>query len=326
MSAMLAAISFDPTIRGILVMVVATVVLPGSIYLIISTDTGPRLGFLIAGAGLFGWCFLMGVIWWVYGIGFVGRAPAWEGVEVNFDRTTSPMSLEEANKLPMAEDLPTPSELLDAYPADKEKALEDPAMSDIIKLNDEQGRLTLTKVVTLDGQIQSDLNEQLGGWRILPESDSRRGETVAASDAILISSVGSASTGFAASSDYYVEDVYYYGGKESTEPLPGGAKRSPLSAAWHRVESIFQLKNPTLYAAVTLKKAKSFPADPSTAPPPAQPRDDVSTVTVLLERNLGNKRAIPALFTVITGLMFAMFAWLLHLRDQRVMAMIGARK
>jgi hypothetical protein len=105
MSSLLAAIAFDPTIRGIMICVVSVGVLCGSIYLIISTNTGPRLGFLIAGAGLFGWCFLMGIIWWIYGIGFMGRAPAWHGIEVNFDRTQQ-LSLEEAQTLPPSEDLP----------------------------------------------------------------------------------------------------------------------------------------------------------------------------------------------------------------------------
>ena len=320
MSSLLAAIAFDPTIRGILICVVSVGVLCGSIYLIISTNTGPRLGFLIAAAGLFGWCFLMGIIWWIYGIGFMGRAPAWHGIEVNFDRTQQ-LSLEEAHTLPPSEDLPKPMELLDAYPKYKEFALKDPAFETIVENNAEQDRLTLTKVVTVDGEIQSDLNEDLGGWRILPESDSRRGETVAAADAILTSTKGASASGFATPAGYYVEDVFYFGGKSAAEPEPGGAKPNQFVAAWHKVESIFQVKNPPLYAAVTLRKAKVFPDDPSTTPPPPQPRSDVSTVTVLMERDLGNKRAIPAVFTFINAGLFAMFCWLLHMRDKRVMAL-----
>jgi len=42
-------------IRAILVVGLAVVVLPGSIYMILATNLGTRLGFLIAMAGVFGW-------------------------------------------------------------------------------------------------------------------------------------------------------------------------------------------------------------------------------------------------------------------------------
>lgn len=57
MFSLIAAITFDPTIRGILVVAVAVAVLPGSIFMIISTNTGVKLGILITLAGLFGWIF-----------------------------------------------------------------------------------------------------------------------------------------------------------------------------------------------------------------------------------------------------------------------------
>ena len=62
-------LAWDPTIRGVLVVVTAVVVLSGSVYLLLATNTGARLGFLIAAAGLFGWMTIMGVVWWLYGIG-----------------------------------------------------------------------------------------------------------------------------------------------------------------------------------------------------------------------------------------------------------------
>ena len=50
---LLAAIQFDPHIRGILVVLVGVGVLIGSVYLLLATNTGIRNGFLIAMAGLF---------------------------------------------------------------------------------------------------------------------------------------------------------------------------------------------------------------------------------------------------------------------------------
>lgn len=319
MTTMFAAIAFDPTIRGILVCVVAVAVLIGSLYLIISTNVGFRQGFLIAAAGLFGWCFLMGTVWWLYGIGFKGRDPAWHGLEVNYSRSVE-FAEPVANSLPAESKLPQPMALLDEFPKVKAEAVKDPAFKDIVDKNADEHRLTLTKVVTASGSIQEALNEDLGGWRILPESDSRRGETVAAADAVLTSTKGKAATGFTAASDYFVEDVFYYGGKEASEPPIPGSDDSIWQKAWRRIESVIEVKNPPMYAAVTLQKAAVFPSDPSTAPPPPQPDPSGSVMTVIMERDLGNRRMIPAVFTLICGALFVVFASLLHVRDKELMA------
>ena len=52
----------------------------GSLYLILGTNLGARLGFLVALTGLAGWMFLMGGIWWIYGKGLLGPDPAWKPV------------------------------------------------------------------------------------------------------------------------------------------------------------------------------------------------------------------------------------------------------
>lgn len=75
------AVTWEPEIRGVITVLIGFVVLCGSTYLILATNTGARLGFLIAFAGLFGWVFIMGSIWWVYGIGLQGRQPTWEPAE-----------------------------------------------------------------------------------------------------------------------------------------------------------------------------------------------------------------------------------------------------
>ena len=60
----LLAINWEPEIRGILIVIISVGVLCGSVYLILGTNMGARLGFLVALAGLAGWMFLMGAIWW----------------------------------------------------------------------------------------------------------------------------------------------------------------------------------------------------------------------------------------------------------------------
>ena len=73
----LLAISWEPEIRGVIVVLIGVVTLMGSVYLILGTNVGARLGLLIALAGLFGWMATMGAIWWTYGIGLKGREPTW---------------------------------------------------------------------------------------------------------------------------------------------------------------------------------------------------------------------------------------------------------
>ena len=80
--AFLAGITWEPNIHGGLVVLTAIIILPGTVYLVLATNTGARLGFLLALTGFFGWMSIMGVVWWVYGIGPKGRAPEWKAKEV----------------------------------------------------------------------------------------------------------------------------------------------------------------------------------------------------------------------------------------------------
>lgn len=78
MLATLLAIGWQPEIRGIIVVLIMFGVLIGGTYLIIGTNLGARLGFMVSLAGLAGWMMLMGLVWWVYGIGLKGREPSWK--------------------------------------------------------------------------------------------------------------------------------------------------------------------------------------------------------------------------------------------------------
>ena len=73
-----AGLGWDPEIRGLLTVVLGTAVLGGSVWLLLVTNTGTRLGSLLALAGFWGWMFVMGIFWWIYGIGWVGSLPTWE--------------------------------------------------------------------------------------------------------------------------------------------------------------------------------------------------------------------------------------------------------
>ena len=97
---LLAALSWDPQIRGALIVVTAFVILPGSVYLLLATNTGAKLGFLLAAAGFFGWMAVMGWIWVVYGIGLKGDPPTWEVEEVVTGEVAENGTTEEARGFP----------------------------------------------------------------------------------------------------------------------------------------------------------------------------------------------------------------------------------
>jgi hypothetical protein len=76
------AFGWQPEIRGIVVVLIAVGVLMGSVYLLLATNLGARLGLLVALGALFGWLTILASMWWIYGIGLKGADPTWKPVEV----------------------------------------------------------------------------------------------------------------------------------------------------------------------------------------------------------------------------------------------------
>lgn len=314
----LAAITFDPAIRGVLVVMVGVVVLLGSVYLLLATNIGTRAGFLIAMAALTGWLFSLGLFWTMYGIGMVGRAPTWTEKEINFDRSV-PTITPNVDKLPDSDPqsgtLPTPAELLAAYEKENPEVRDQIAATEGPDFQPE----SLTQVVTLVPELKVQLQEDLNGWKILPESDSRRGEASASADAAL--AAGAVFGQDTLPSSYTVKDVFFYGGKTAAQPEDIPGEYNIFEKAWNRIVTTVEVKNPPQYAAITVQKNVEQVVPPGEAPPPAQIDESASTVTIIFERNLGNKRLIPFLFAMFNGVLFAVFIWMLHHRDKRAWAM-----
>ena len=103
----LGAISFDNEIRGLLTVLLGCAVLMGSVWLIISTNTGFRLGTLIAISAIFGWTVMMAFLWALYGIGLQGARPTWEVQAIHIGNPS--VSDNEADPPPaILDDLPNP--------------------------------------------------------------------------------------------------------------------------------------------------------------------------------------------------------------------------
>ena len=78
----LAALTWDPQLRGFLIFLTAVLLLPGSVYLLLATNTGAKVGFLLAVAGLSGWLLALNIVWLSYGIGYKGSGPTWVVKEI----------------------------------------------------------------------------------------------------------------------------------------------------------------------------------------------------------------------------------------------------
>jgi hypothetical protein len=88
---LMGVVGWDPTLTGYLAVLLSIVVLCGSVFLLLATNVGARLGFLLAWTGLWGWNFLMGAIWWVFGIGWIGQLPTWQVSHVATDPSVVPI-------------------------------------------------------------------------------------------------------------------------------------------------------------------------------------------------------------------------------------------
>lgn len=143
----LLAVGWEPEIRGALTVIIGVVALMGSVYLILGTNMGARLGLLVALAGLFGWMATMGTIWWTYGIGLKGREPTW--------KPAAPISIvRDARLLDRAEVIGAPVKIdAGATPTDIAKA----AQAELVA----------------------------SGWTRLDDADPRRGQAVASADDII---------------------------------------------------------------------------------------------------------------------------------------------
>lgn len=367
-SMLVGAIGFDPEIRGILVLLVGVVVLMGSVFLILSTNSGARAAFLLLMSGTFSWMVMMGLLWTIYGIGFIGRAPAWMATDINFSRDTPVSQVPELEQIPPAEDLPNAVELLDQHPLlhalvlgaegpeyqpatlTKLKTVIEPMVivsksnlrpkaqgalenageildvnPDLAPLLTNRGDALQLRVHAEAAELRQKIEDPIGDWCLLTESDPRRGEAVASADGALIAEEAFGNP--TETSDYIVEDVFVFGGKEPCEPI---AEKSVASRSWHRVFTTIQVKNPKLLGAVTLVKAKDVVVEPGQAPPTATAEPGASMVTVAMLRNLGNRRAIPFAVTIVSLLGFIVFTTMLHYRDKRAMelraAFTGAKK
>lgn len=274
----LAGIAWDPEIRGILSVLVGVVVLGGSVYLLLGTNVGNRLGILLSLAAIFGWMTIHGLVWLIYPpiMGPAGRGPSWEIQEVVYGDLTASM-LDKAHGVDTSA-LPPSEEIDDLTPEDVAAVSEEHA-------------------------------EDLDGWELLAASDASRGEAQTAVDAVLAEGIV---PGLEESTSRVFTYTFETGGKPQRE------SDSVIDRVSNRIGNTLRLTHPPHYAVVQMQPATVEEAPPGE--PPNQPEivEGSQTVSVVLIRDIGERRLPATLIFLGSGLIFGLLCVMLHQRDRRV--------
>lgn len=285
----LAGIAWDPQIRGFLAVGVGVVVLMGSVYLILGTNLGNRLGFLVALTGFFGWMVILGLFWWIRpsATGPQGRVPAWEVEEINTGDLTQ-AQLEEARPLADVPELPDPDELADLSAEDFE-------------------------------QVAAEAEPELSGWHLVSAAEPSRGEAQSVVDETI---TDGSYPGVDSTDDYVTEYVYETGGK------PERKSDAVVDRIANEITNTLRITSPPHYMVVelcpTLAETRAEAAQPGQAPPTPECDDNADHISVILVRDLGQRRLVPALVTLASGAIFGLLCLMLHLRDKQVVENLAA--
>lgn len=375
----ISGIGWEPEIRGLLTVALASAVLIGSVWLLLVTNTGIRLGSLVTLAGFFAWFTMMAGVWWIFGIGYSGDAPSWVFIDSYADEAgAEPSGIEDAY-LADVDLLPDPNceaarifppsktgwefsaprpgcapkaiALVLAYPgADRGQIMAEFASVDEAQIRaDAQTRNDLRQPgdprklnpAALERSIQDQVTRQeiaidqlslstlasgappviewaqqqgymdlAGGWRLLPSTDA--GEANAAAEAVIAESGVFEADPDAATPAYAIVDTYQRGGK------PDPQSDSIWDRAINKVTNSIRLTHPTNYAVVQARPVVARQQVPGEPPPLAEVDRNGQTLSVVLERNLGDLRLVPGLVTIGSGLIFVALCINLHARELRI--------
>lgn len=360
---LIAGLAWDPEIRGFLAVLTGIVVLMGSVWLLLATNSGTRLGTLIAGAGFFGWMAIMGSVWWVYGIGYAGDRPTFELVEIvdadleggehlTFAENDVAETLQSQN-LPDAYDLVLAAEAdvldefgegafgedwenvvpagdrefvgevrvavadfgeigVDDLTADQTEGLSEQEIEALAAEETAKNQTTTLSELRATAPSLLDDYDALGDWRLL--STAEMGEAQASAIAFLLDS---GDYSFDSQNEFKILNGYASGGKEGLPEDPNRWDR-----VWTQIRSALTIGHPTGYATIQVQAVTEESIDnlPGTAPkrPIADPEEPV--VSIVMVRNLGNLRQLPAFVTIGSLLIFLAFCYMLHERDKVEMA------
>ncbi|MEY2469348.1 MAG: hypothetical protein QOF21_2046 [Actinomycetota bacterium] len=282
MHLLLGALSWDPQVRGLLIFITAVAILPGSIYLLLATNLGARIGFLIAVAGLSGWLMLLSLTWAFYGQGIKGRDPSWKVQEVVHSSRQTDLSSGVTTSLR-------------DFPADWKKL---PASGSSV-LADAQA--AADAFITKSGR-----KPKMGHEGPIIKDPTPAQLRFPAE--------------FSESSDYVLVGGYEKGGDNCLGPKASCTAVLPKKILFWKVNHKFFFRHSPHYVAVAVAPVLAQPTPEGGTPPKPVPDPSKPVTTVLVLRDLGSTR-FPQVMTVISsGLVFAIVCHALHRRDKQIMA------
>lgn len=277
------ALSWDPQVRGLLIVVTAVAVLPGSIYLLLATNLGARVGFLLAVAGLSGWMMLLSITWAFYGQGIKGRDPSWKVQEVVHSSAQTDLSSGATKAL---RDFPGGWKKL---PKSGSSVLAD-------------AQAAADAFITKSGR-----KPKMG-----PEGPIVKQPTPAQLRF---------PAEFSASADYVLVGGYETGGDNCLGPKGSCTAVLPKKILFWKINHKFFFRHSPHYVAVAVAPVLAQATPPDGKPPTPLPDPSKPVTTVLVLRDLGSVR-FPQVMTVLSsGIVFAVVCNALHRRDKRIMAL-----
>lgn len=321
----LAALKWDPTIRGLLFPGIMIVILAGSSYVIMATNMGNRLGFLVAITALTGWMFLMSIAWLLYGIGLKGNPNHWKVQEV----------ITGTDLLKVAQY--RPAEKLAGVPFDDAAFC---VNADAIKGKDDADTAKLVKAANAKAKTVREAAAAKTGWKPVCEGTPERGDAQATLDATIVRAADPSTTPraiFAKTSEYRTLGAWERGGDNQLFTIKRHKFYLTHSPHWFAipvqpvktevvklpVKTVggVQAKDPAtgelMFTEKTqvVKDASGVPLVDTSKPP----------TTVLFIRDLGTKRQPPFVLFIFSGMALAILVSVLHQRDKQVMSAMGGK-
>ena len=286
---LLGIVSWDPVLTGYLAVIIGIAVLCGSVYLLLATNLGVRLGFLVAWAGLWGWMLLMSVIWWVFGIGWIGSQPGWNVLQVTSDPAT--VLVDEVQQLAGVPVDRPPRDWIEIVVKEKSDGDSDEVVDP---------EVVQAQAYAADARSAAD------GHVVCDDADSRR---LLAVNSCL----------FSAADQYKTYRVL----------IRGGERYRPLGIPDNAVTQYFlPSRGKPHYAVVQIQPYQPraeidpnlFGDDGKIVVPEAQVDQNEPVYSVVLVRDHGSVRLRPALLTIFSALLFGLGCYHLHRRDQAIWA------
>lgn len=330
---MLANFEYSVFIRGILFPVIMFVILCGSSYMIMATNMGNRLGFLVAAAGLAGWMFLMSTVWMMYGIGLRGKDPTWHVTDV----ITGTNNLTVSSNPDVADLATVPFQ--SSWCKSDADVTANPDYQKAEKLPDGIAKTRAARaaeqVVEARFAATRAKVKKSTGWEPMCTGSGQRGDGQATVDATLVRKKSDPTRTpqalFAESTQYQSISAFRQGGQNylfkvrkhkfflrhsphwfvmQVQPLKTQEVEEPVLGPG-RVQLLNEDGSPQVTKTEQILKEVD-PAKPIT--------------TVVMLRDQGSRRRPSFLLALFSGALFAILASVLHQRDKQVMALAKSPK